>query len=80
MLNLNPARGTLTSRKLLWRYRAWLGTPASAQQPAPPPQHDAPYLGEVRNQYTETSGAPQAVCQGPQHDYRSRQSGAVCHQ
>ena len=54
MLNLNPARGALSSLRLLCALTAlWLGTLASAQQPAPPPgAYDAaPYLGEVRNQY-----------------------------
>ena len=54
MLNLNPARGALTSLRLLCALTAlWLGTSASAQQPAPPPgaYDTAPYLGEVRNQY-----------------------------
>ena len=54
MLNLNTARGALTSLRLLCALTAlWLGTSASAQQPAPPPgAYDAaPYLGEVRNQY-----------------------------
>ena len=53
MLNLNPARGTLTSLQLLCALTAlWLGTSAGAQQPAPPRRlRCRTYLGEVRNQY-----------------------------
>ena len=83
MLNLNPARGTLTSLQLLCALTAlWLGTRPALSNRATPGAYDAaPYLGEVRNQYLRRHlGAPRAVCQGPQHDYRSRQSGAVCHQ
>ena len=84
MLNLNPARGTLTSLQLLCALTAlWLGTPASAQQPAPPPgAYDAaPYLGEVRNQYVYGD-----IWERPGLSARDRsmitgrQSGAVCHQ
>ena len=61
MLNLNPARGALTSLQLLCALTAlWLGTSAGAQQPAPPPALTMPHLTWVKSETsmsTETSGS-----------------------
>ena len=74
MLNLNPARGALTSLRLI----------GSAPRPAlSNPRHRPaliPHLIWVKSETSMSRRHLGTARAGPQYDYRSRQSGAVCHQ